>query len=278
MVHWVYIAECEDYYLYVGETKRLFRRFNEHVRGNGSVNTSSHRPLYLVGLYKVGDNSSFMKHQQNIKNGEYDPYIIQDWGKDEGSNLEVENHITEMLLYFRDHVRGDDESYFEFNDGEWQKVRGGKYTKYLTANPTLKMSTEDILDRPLCHCGYPCEVKKSSNNIIYFVCALKNAWDEHDMGCLKTGSNCNIYKIYDDDVGIKMQYELNQKKLKEDWIQHIPKSAYKVHPEPCIKCNRTGYIAVFGYGCVRRLCQKCLSNKYSELKKEYSFTECLITD
>jgi hypothetical protein len=29
MVHWIYVLECEDYYIYVGETTRLFRRFNE---------------------------------------------------------------------------------------------------------------------------------------------------------------------------------------------------------------------------------------------------------
>jgi len=279
MVHWVYIVECDDAYLYVGETKRLFRRFNEHVKGSGSVNTGEHTPRYLVGLYKVGDNWSFMKLQENIKNGEYDPYLLEDWGEDEGGNLQVENHFTEMLFYLREKTKNDNDSSFDFNDGLWQKVRGGKYTKWLGVNPVSEMNVEDIMDRPQCHCGYPCEVKISKDKkTIYFVCALKNAWGDLDMGCLKTGSTCDYYKICDDHIFVKTQYEVIQKKMKEDWVQYVPKSAYKIHPESCIKCNRTGYVPIFAFGCVRRLCQKCFSNKYDELKKEYSFTECLITN
>lgn len=39
--------------IYVGETLRLFRRFNEHLQGYGSKNTSDFQDVYLIGLYDV---------------------------------------------------------------------------------------------------------------------------------------------------------------------------------------------------------------------------------
>ena len=62
MVHWIYVLECDDDYIYIGETTRLFRRFREHIYHNGAVNTTRHTPQRLIGLYKVGDNYSFYKY------------------------------------------------------------------------------------------------------------------------------------------------------------------------------------------------------------------------
>ena len=56
MVHWVYVLECEDDYIYVGETTRLFSRFQEHITHRGGKNTLSHTPRKLIGLYKVNGN------------------------------------------------------------------------------------------------------------------------------------------------------------------------------------------------------------------------------
>ena len=278
MVHWVYILECEDDYIYVGETKRLFRRFDEHTNHHGAVNTSNHRPLHQVALYKVADNISFLHYKNCIKNGEYNPFVIEDWGKDEDDYLNIENHFTEMLLYLRSSVKGEHEPHLEANDGEWKKVRGGKYTKELAVNPTSKMDPADIMDRPLCDCHYPCEVKLSKDKkCIYFVCAASNQWEDR-MGCLRTGSNCNFYKVYTDDAYVKKQYEICQRRLKEQWAQNLPKSRYKIHPEPCIKCNNTDYFPVYAYGSVRLLCQECLISKYNELKTEFLEPPCLITD
>jgi len=128
MVHWIYVIECEDKYIYVGTTKRLYRRFNEHSRGCGSVNTGNHKPLYLVGLYKVGDNYSFIQYRkQLLKKKEYNKFIIQDWGiEEESGKLDVENHITELCMY----LRGTESEDFMYGDGKWNKIRGGKYTIY----------------------------------------------------------------------------------------------------------------------------------------------------
>ena len=51
---------------------------------------------------------------------------------------------------------------------------------------------------------------------------------------------------------------------------------YKINPEPCISCNKTGYLPIFNNSS-KRLCQTCISTKYDYLKEKYSKI-CLITD
>jgi predicted GIY-YIG superfamily endonuclease len=276
MVRWIYVLECEDENIYIGQTTRLFRRFNEHINGNGSVNTGIYLPEKLVGLYKVGDNDSFIKYRTEIvKNGDFNRFTIYDWGSDEETNhLDVENHFTELYLCLR--AKTDDSHNFMYNDGQWRKIKGGKYTKELVLNPTRNVDSKYIIDRPCCYCGYPCEVKISKDNkTIYYVCSLKNVWDDFFDG-FEIGTPCDYYKIYEEDAMIKKQYELNTKKLGESWLMNVPKSAYKIHPEPCIKCYKENYMPTYAFGVTRRLCQSCFTNKYEDLVKQYSVKECLI--
>jgi predicted GIY-YIG superfamily endonuclease len=277
MGHWIYILECDDEYIYIGETTRLFRRFREHIYKNGAVNTHLHKPYRLIGLYKLGDNYSFYQYRTKIKNNEYDKFIIENWGDDENSdNLLVENHFTELFMHLRKDENNDK---FVFNDGEWNKVRGGKYTKEILSNPTNIMDIDDILDRPLCNCGLPCEVKLSNDKTkIYFVCAIKNVWTNMEID-LDVDEPCEFFQVYNDDVYIKKQYELIQPQLKEQWIMHLPISAYKINPEPCISCNKQHYVPLWCFGKTRRVCQSCFSNKYDILKEKYDITsKCMITD
>jgi len=227
MVHWVYILKCEDDYIYVGETTRLFRRFNEHLKGCGGFNTIKHKPTNLIGLYKVNDNSSFMKYRDSIKSGEYNKFIIDDWDND-GDNLLIENHITERLFYER-------RNNHEYGSGnEWYRVRGGKYTKEtldysvsfvkeLCERPnrvvgSLQMTTpinsipvDTIVDRPLCKCNYPSEVKLSKDRSkIYFVCALKNVW--FDFPELEIDDPCDFWQLYTEDKEVKNKYQSLKKK------------------------------------------------------------------
>jgi hypothetical protein len=68
---------------------------------------------------------------------------------------------------------------------------------------TISMTTpingllpDDIVDRPLCHCGMPCEVKLSNNkSCIYFVCALKNVWSDF-YSCIEVSDPCDFYSVY----------------------------------------------------------------------------------
>jgi predicted GIY-YIG superfamily endonuclease len=270
MVHWVYVLECEDDHIYVGETTRLFSRFSEHLRGSGGANTFRHVPLKLIGLYKVNDNNAFMTYRNSIKSGEYNRFLLESWGENDGDNLLIENHITERYLYERrenDCVGGGQ---------EWYKVRGGKYTKEITdihapfsINPVASISVDTVVDRPLCKCHYLSEVKLSKDKSkVYFVCALKHVWEDfHQL--LHVDKPCDFWEPYTEDKKMKDQYEVVKAMSKESWVTNIPLSLYKINPEPCISCNKSGYVAIFN-GDVRRLCQFCIVTKYESLKETYA--------
>jgi len=278
MVHWVYVLECAERNVYVGETTRLYSRFNEHISGRGSVNTSSYAPKKIIGVYKVNDNYSFLKYRNSIiKKNEYNRFLLEDWDTCDGDNLLVENHFTEIFKHLRNIKDNDD---FMYDDGLSTKVKGGKYTKSIGYVEFI--DNDYILDRPCCHCKYPCEVKLSKDKTkIYFVCSVKNVWDGFDSKGLSVEGPCDFYKTYDEDIYMKKNYEINiGPKVKEPWLLNVPLSKYKINPEPCVKCNKTEYLAIFAYTKVRRLCQECLNNKYDELKQEYSSNpnKCLILD
>lgn len=272
MVHWVYIIECEDNYIYVGETTRLYRRMNEHQSGGGSVNTGRHKPNFLVGLYKVADNESFFDYRLSINSGYYDRDIIDTWGDNDSSYLDVENHFTELLMRLRSKENNHN---FMFDDGEWWKVRGGKYTKPIfpgTKSPIIDIKDDFLIDRPCCHCQYPAEVKISRDkNCIYFVCALKNAWKDFSPG-LDYAEPCDFYQVYKDDVYLKKQYEINMIHLKESWVQNLPIAFGK-----CIKCKEEEYNMIFVKG-KRQVCEPCFGKYYEELKKEFDDAKCMIMD
>ena len=93
MVNWVYVLECEDDYIYVGQTERLFTRFREHLEHRGGANTYRHTPLRLIGLYKVNENTSFMEYRKAVLSGDYNRFLLDNWDTD-GDKLLIENHIT----------------------------------------------------------------------------------------------------------------------------------------------------------------------------------------
>jgi hypothetical protein len=213
MVHWVYVLECIDDYLYIGETIRLFSRFDEHVRSRGGSNTLKHKPKKLIGLYKVNDNYSYWKYRNALRNGDPTKFILEGWDKD-GDNLLIENRITERFLYER---RENDAYGYGL---EWYKVRGGKYTRdsmdetvamYKWAgekegrfchskNPVDAIPVFDVVDRPLCKCGCPSEVKLSKDKKkIYFVCALKNVWNDFAYRYLQIGTPCDFWQLYNEN-------------------------------------------------------------------------------
>jgi len=58
-MHWVYVLKCANNIIYVGETKRLYRRLNEHCnKDSGSCTTHDFYPQSLICLYKVEDDCS----------------------------------------------------------------------------------------------------------------------------------------------------------------------------------------------------------------------------
>ena len=61
---WVYILQCKNGYFYVGQTKRLYRRFWEHESGEGGLNTSMFSPEKIIAIYPVNRLGKFFEYIQ----------------------------------------------------------------------------------------------------------------------------------------------------------------------------------------------------------------------
>lgn len=157
MVHWVYVLRSsETGAIYVGETTRLYRRWNEHQTGRGGVTTSQGTYDTLIGLYHVGHNWQFLTYRPDMLAGNYNYRLARYWDdeRDKGAACDVENHLTER---------------YRLDTKPFWLVKGGKYCR---ENQVCDM-TSVIRDRPLCACGYPCEVKlKKDETKLYFVCPV----------------------------------------------------------------------------------------------------------
>ena len=198
MVHWVYVLQSsETDAIYVGETTRLFRRWNEHIRGRGGITTSSDNYDTLIGLYNASHNINFLDYFKDAED-----YQIHDWrleqywddDVDRSLALEVENHITERYSH------------------EGKRVKGGKYCRKGCIIPTTNIR----IDRPLCKCGYLSEVKmKNDKTKIYFVCPIADWTNKFDG--IKTPSPCDFWKEYEQYRTLKEQHE--QKRRQEYAIQ-----------------------------------------------------------
>jgi hypothetical protein len=153
-MRWVYILKCIDDYYYVGETKRLYRRFWEHQEGIGGINTSTYIPEGIVSIYKVSTLGNFFEYNNMVMNKNCNIYFnrcdkllaefnnTEDDEDDEYDNLFAENNIIECLMLN--------------NKDNWQKIRGGKYTRFdIEYNLPIN---EYIKNLPLCNCGLPCDI------------------------------------------------------------------------------------------------------------------------
>ena len=87
---------------------------------------------------------------------------------------------------------------------------------------------------------------------------------------------CDFWQLYTDDKVVKAQYEVIKARSRESWVLNIPISMYKMHPEPCILCSKTGYLTIFN-GEARRLCQGCILTKYDLLKEKYNIKDLILS-
>lgn len=229
MVHWVYVLQCEDDRIYVGETKSLFRRLRQHISGSGSKCTQFFHPIGIIALYNISKNIAFENYRNDNNITKLSATFNLDWKdmyKNNLSNLDIENYITECFM----DSRGD----------EWWKVSGGKYTKLITTKGVLnfdcnsvpecldnscsscvwyipvrqKMEDAGIIDaltitrklkncekpqlltkRPKCLCGYPAEINIYEIGL-YYTCPQKNTeWIQQSIS-LDSYENCNFYEKY----------------------------------------------------------------------------------
>ena len=73
-------------------------------------------------------------------------------------NLEAKNNITERMMIH--------------NGDNWEKIRGGKYTKFNTNRTTCPIN-DNIKNLPMCYCYLPCDRKHNEDkNYLYFICSL----------------------------------------------------------------------------------------------------------
>ena len=201
-MHWIYILECEDDRLYVGETTRLYRRFWEHWSGEGGVNTRVYKPTRIAAIYKVQTIGKFENYDYDTdwainndpknERGKYNKWKMINFEDDkegEYDNLGAENNITECLML----------SFGETND-----IRGGKYTRI---DKQYELPNNELFKRlPFCECGYPCDVKKCKDkDTLYFRCARKNMWESF-RSSFDCEEPCKFYKEYTHDETLRRIY------------------------------------------------------------------------
>jgi hypothetical protein len=191
MVHWVYVLKSSTSgAIYVGETTRLYRRWNEHRTGRGGVTTSRDDYDTLIGLYNVSHNIGFLDYYRSSEEQTHDWNCVRLWDEevDRCLALEVENHITERYMKEYKH----------------RSVHGGKYCKSNVCN-----LGSVVVDRPLCMCGYPCEVNmKNDKTKMYFTCPIPE-WTTFDD--MNTPAKCKFWKEFE-------PFRVLNEKTKKDYV------------------------------------------------------------
>jgi predicted GIY-YIG superfamily endonuclease len=288
---WVYILKCENDYYYIGETTRLFRRFWEHEKGCGGLNTSLNKPETIVAIYKVSTLSEFFDYNYKVLDlpsvpEEYKEHALKQRtialknfnssNDDAYENYEckqVENYITESLMIY--------------NKDNLQKIRGGKYTRF---DVSYKMPSSSNIYLPICFCGLPCDIKKNDNeNYLFFRCAKKNMWSDFKDQFDIEDEPCKFYQEYTRDKELRnheVKREEERRALlktlfkKSFWLKDVELYNESKSYNNCIGgCNwatRTNTITFNGQR--RNLCYDCFINKNEELSKKYAIDNslCLI--
>ena len=144
---WVYSLECEDKVIYVGETDSIFIRLNQHYLSKGSKVTKKHRPIRLLGLYKVSD--SFRNYNQCLK-------------KLGGDNKKL-NEKLEYLIFrlFEKHFPN-------------YTVYGASHCRLIDNLIHERQLRPFCPVRPVCKCGIPCNWDKE--NLFWVCCKSDIEW------------------------------------------------------------------------------------------------------
>jgi hypothetical protein len=279
-MHWIYILKCDDGYYYVGETKRLRRRFYEHSSGEGGVNTRTYEPISIDAIYQMAVLHQFIDYNNHVNdclnnNNTFNNNLFK-YFKDSFNNkddtcdykhLFVENNITECLMIN--------------NKDNYEKIRGGKYTNF-NCNYTFP-NNDSIKELPLCKCGLPCDVKKKDDEYLYFRCAKKNMWDNmlgDNNDYLEINDEpCNFFKKYTKDTELRLNSEkdFSERKLKisslmkdAKWLNNVPNCDVK-NFNNCVECLKRYSNNLLSYGGIKRkICFNCFLNKFDDLKLKYN--------
>jgi len=282
-MHWIYILKCEDDHYYVGETTKLYKRFWQHFSGIGGVNTYTYKPAEVVAIYKLNTITKFLDYNKNVLDvinnnyHEYNKWLLINFNNETEycDNLFSENNIVERMMIH--------------NKTNWEKIRGGKYTRF---DVCYKYPVNDyIKELPICKCGLPCDIRKNEEkNFIYFRCAKKNMWDNFKEMFDVEEEPCNFFMEYITDIEFRVNENNNEKKFndrkiifkelfkKSEWLKNIPISD-DFDPDECVGTCNTGYhyTKIKYFGNEINLCYDCFINKNNELSIKYSFdNKCLL--
>ena len=273
-MRWVYILKCSDDYYYIGETKRLYRRFWEHQEGIGGINTSTYIPEGIVAIYRVSILGKFFEYDNIVMNKNCNIYfnrsntLLEEFNyqyEDDGyDNLFVENNITECLMLN--------------NKDNWKKIRGGKYTR-LDIEYSLPIN-EYIKNLPLCNCGLPCDIKKNDeHNYLYFRCAKKNMWSDMKKDFDIQHEPCKYFMKYTKDIEYKIYCEQKKKRIsdlfnKSYWLNQLVGGQYEFCVGGCGKQYDENNTIRYSRKAIN-LCFDCFLNKHDELSKKYNTNNIL---
>lgn len=273
---WVYILKCKGDYYYVGETKRLYRRFWEHQGGLGGLNTSIYTPEKIVAIYKVDTICKFLDYNEYVNKivdgiwyEEYKSFKLKQFTDEnvesQYDNLYAENNIVECLMIH--------------NKEQWENVRGGKYTRF---NVDYKYPDNNyVKDLPLCKCMLPCDIRKNEeHNYLYFRCSKKNMWSEFRREFDIYDEPCNFFMEYSKDKQYRLEevnkFENRRKKLSElfkisHWLKNVELNDEN-YPYQCVGgCYRTSKSIKLTYKNSKiNLCFDCFIDKNDELSKKYN--------
>jgi hypothetical protein len=272
-MRWVYVLKCSDDYYYVGETMRLYRRFWEHQDGIGGINTSIYIPEGVVAIYKVSILCKFFQYNHIVMNKICNIYfnrsdtLLKNFNtcEDDCDNLFAENNITECLMLN--------------NKNNWQKIRGGKYTRF-DIEYTLPIN-DCIKNLPLCYCNLPCDIKKNDeHHYLYFRCAKKNMWSgmKEEFGI--QDEPCKYFMKYTNDIEYKKYYDQHKKTIndlvaKSYWLKNIS-GMYENCIGGCGKQYDENNTIRYSRKAIN-LCFDCFINKNNELSKQYKLkSKCLL--
>lgn len=288
-MYWVYILGCENEIIYVGMTRRLYKRFWQHDGNRGGRNTSTFRPIRLIGLYPIHKLEKYIEFEQNKCISAFNWYVSSYniyFDRYENENLYDFNYTDEDYdlynnspNYYENFIVEKIMNYYPDN---WKNIRGGKYVRF---DCEYNFPSDSNIRIPFCNCGLPSDIHESENGKLFFRCCIKNIYnrlryDLEDIGIEIKEEACSFYEEYhknSDYINYKNILDNKlERKLKVDdivrknyyWLKTI-KGLYQYCIGGCGK-SFDGDNTIRVERRALNLCFDCLTNKTEELKNKYN--------
>lgn len=265
-MYWIYILKCKGGFAYIGETKRLYRRFWEHMDENGGVNTLTYTPKYIAAIYPMHKLGKYFEYMELLLSNNNSTFIKEEnmrknfnWNEDDDdenyNSRRIENNIAECLMIN--------------NPKKWEKVRGGKYIRFDCQYKFPDNKFAKYL--PLCKCGLPCDVHTNDNsNNLFYRCPKKNFYEdfieEHEVD---KHEPCDFFKKIDNTKYLEMAKKFKYQISNSHWLDNIPEFPREFCSGECGKQLYDDSMIVYR-GNTINLCHDCFINKNEELRIKHA--------